>query len=140
MSSIDRRVVIDASGIVAWLLREPGSLTIDKLLSLAVVPASAMTESLYRARERGSQLSIEDLYDSVVALGVEVEPIEAEDAMRAAELIETSRRSRAKPDDRSLSLGDGLCIAVAERLGLVVTGGDLHWETLSLRVAFEPFR
>lgn len=140
MSSIDRRVVIDASGIVAWLLREPGSLTIDRLLPVAVVPASAMTESLYRARERGSQLSIEDLYDSVVALGVEVEPIEAADAIRAAELIEASRRSRVKPDDRTLSLGDGLCIAVAERLDLVVTGGDLHWETLSLRVALEPFR
>lgn len=140
MSTGDRRVVIDASGIVAWLLNEPGAATIDKLLPVAVVPASAMTESLYRARERGSRLSQQSLYDALVELGLEVEPITSEDAVRAAELIEISRRSRVKPGDPTLSLGDGLCIAVAERLGLVVAGGDLHWETLSLHVTFEPFR
>jgi PIN domain nuclease of toxin-antitoxin system len=40
----------------------------------------------------------------------------------------------------SLSLGDGLCIAVAERLGLPVTGGHQHGEALDLAVEFVPFR
>jgi PIN domain nuclease of toxin-antitoxin system len=40
----------------------------------------------------------------------------------------------------SLSLGDGLCIAVAERLNLPITGGDLYWETLDLRVKVLSFR
>ena len=40
----------------------------------------------------------------------------------------------------SLSLGDGLCIAVAERLELPITGGDLYWETLDLRVRVLSFR
>ena len=40
----------------------------------------------------------------------------------------------------SLSLGDGLCIAVAERLELPLTGGDLYWETLDLRVRVLSFR
>jgi PIN domain nuclease of toxin-antitoxin system len=40
-----------------------------------------------------------------------------------SELIETSRRARQRPEDSTLSLGDGLCIAVAERLKLVITGG-----------------
>lgn len=140
MSSGDRRVVVDASALLAWVLKEAGALTVDKILPVAVAPASAMTETLYRARERGSGLSPQEIYDSLVAQGVEVEPVIAEDAVRAAELIEASRRARQGSKASSLSLGDGLCIAVAERLGLIVTGGDNLWATLSLNVNYRPFR
>ena len=70
-------------------------------------------------------------------MGVEVERETGADVVRAAELVAASRRS---PAEGSLSLGDGLCIAVAERLGLPITGGDQHWETIVLRVWFLPFR
>lgn len=126
--------------MVAWVLNERGGTTIDKLLHVAVAPASAMTETLYRARERGSIMSARDLYDSLTGLGIQIEPVTPEDAVRAAELIEASRRARQRPQDSTLSLGDGLCIAVAERLKLVITGGDDHWATLSLNVANRPFR
>jgi ribonuclease VapC len=140
VSSADRRVVLDASALVAWVLNERGGTTIDKLLHVAVAPASGVTETLYRARDRGSTMSAHDLYDSITGLGVEIEPVTAEDTVRAAELIETSRRARQRPKDSTLSLGDGLCIAVSERLKLVITGGDEHWATLSLKVAYKPFR
>jgi PIN domain nuclease of toxin-antitoxin system len=48
-------------------------------------------------------------------------------------------RSASSPAG-SLSLGDGLCIAVAERLELPITGGDLYCETLDLRVKVLSFR
>ena len=48
--------------------------------------------------------------------------------------------SKKEPGPGSLSLGDGLCIAVAERLGLPLTGGDQHWSTVSSTVPFMPFR
>jgi PIN domain nuclease of toxin-antitoxin system len=57
--------------------------------------------------------------------------------VRAAELISTSK---ADPDVGSLSLGDGLCIAVAERLQLPVTGGDRCWAQVDATVPFLPFR
>lgn len=136
----NRRVVLDASAVIAWLFHDRGSDTVSKLLSVAVLPASAMTESLYRAREKGHHLSLSDLYSSIIQMGVTLEPITGADSLRAAELIGASRQAREKPEDACLSLGDGLCLAVAERLQLVVTGGDTHWETLDLNTKFQPFR
>lgn len=38
------------------------------------------------------------------------------------------------------SPGDGLCLAVAERLGPTVTGGEAQWAEVDLRVALLPYR
>ena len=67
-----------------------------------------------------------------------VEPVITKDAIRAADLIAASKAASSPAG--SLSLGDGLCIAVAERLELPITGGDLYWETLELRVKVLSFR
>lgn len=132
-----RLVVLDASALLAWVLKERGSDTVDKTLGVGVAPASVMVETLYRAVEKGHRLSPDELYDALVEMGLDVVDIAAEDAVRAAQLIAASRASAATG---SLSLGDGLCIAVAERLGLPITGGDQHWETLDLQVSYLPFR
>lgn len=137
---IARQVVLDASAVVAWLMKERGYQTIDKLLPVAVVPASALTESLYRAVERGHALAAEELYHALLVTGISVEPVTESDAVRASELIAWSRTQDEDQLDRSLSLGDGLCIAVAERLGLLVTGGDEYWETVPMTAEYAPFR
>ena len=137
MSSTNHRVTLDASAVLAWVLRERGFETIDKVLPVAVVPVSAMVEVLYRAVERGHRLSPSQLHADLLALGLTVEPVTDADAERAAELIVASK---ASPGQGSLSLGDGLCIAVAERLALPLTGGDRYWSQVPLRVEFLPFR
>lgn len=137
MSSQDRKVTLDASAVLAFLLRERGHQTVDRLLSVAVVPASAMVETLYRAVEKGYRGSPSDTYGDLLALGVIVEPVTAGDTVRAAELIVTSKQD---PAPGSLSLGDGLCISVAERLGLPMTGGDRYWSHVGAVVEFLPFR
>lgn len=137
---IARQVVLDASAVVAWLMRERGCQTVDKLLPVAVVPASALTESRYRAVERGHALSADELYHSLLVTGISVEPVTELDAVRASELIVWSRTKDEDQLDRSLSLGDGLCIAVAERLGLLVTGGDEYWEAVPMTTEYAPFR
>lgn len=136
----DARVALDASAVLAWVLKERGYETIDKVLPVAVLPASAMVEVLYRARERGHHMPSPELHDSLLAMGVRVEPVIAADVVRAAELISTSRTNAIPEDGRTLSLGDGLCIAVAERLDLTLAGGDQYWESCDLRVQFMPFR
>lgn len=133
----DRRVVIDASALLAWMFRERGADTVGRLLPFSVVPAPNLVEVLYRAPERGHQTAPSDLRRHVLAMGVRVEPFGEQDVSRAAALI---GQSRAATHRASLSLGDGLCLAVAERLGLPVTGGDQLWATLDLRVPFLPFR
>lgn len=137
MTAPPRRVALDASALLAWILRERGFDTVDKVLAVSVVPVSAMVEVLYRAIERGHRLPPAQLHADLTALGVAVEPVRDADAVRAAELIAASK---AAPGSGSLSLGDGLCIAVAERLDLPLTGGDKYWSQLTLNVPFFPFR
>jgi PIN domain nuclease of toxin-antitoxin system len=125
---------------VAWLCNERGAETVGKLLPFSVLPASVMAESLYRAKEKGHKLELFALHEAIKSMGVAVEPITDLDTVRAAELIGASRHGRADPGDPSLSLGDGLCLAVAERLGLPVAASDNHWKSLALRVEYLPFR
>ena len=132
-----RRVVLDASALLAWVFKESGAAVIDRILPVGVAPASVMVETLYRAVEKGHRLSSDQLHEALLEMGLHVESITDEDTVRAAELITASRRS---PATSSLSLGDGLCLAVAERLQLPITGGDQHWETLELTVEYVPFR
>ena len=137
MSPKSHRVTLGASAVLAWVLRERGFETIDQVLPIAVIPVSAMVEVLYRTVERGHRLSPAQLHADLLALGLTVEPVTDADAERAAELIVSSK---ATPGPGLLSLGDGLCIAVAERLGLPLTGDDAYWSRMPLQVEFLPFR
>jgi PIN domain nuclease of toxin-antitoxin system len=73
-------------------------------------------------------------------MGFAIEPITGDDAVRAASLIALSRRNVVESGGLSLSLGDGLCVAVAERPGLSVVGSDNHWSSMKFRVKYVPFR
>jgi PIN domain nuclease of toxin-antitoxin system len=134
-----RRVVLDASALLAWVQKERGAETVGRLMPVAVVPAPNLTEVLYRARRRGHRMSTEQLCDHVVAMGLEVEAFEQADAQRAAELLLYSVEHPG-PNDERLSLGDASCIAVAERLRLPISGDDSYWSFLPLAVDFHPFR
>jgi ribonuclease VapC len=132
-------IVVDASALLAFLFRERGWQTVEVLLERAhvVAPAPVVVETLYRAAERGHGLPMPEIKSALLALGMTIESVTEADTLRAADLIFSSRRtSRAG----SLSLGDGLCLAVAERLGATITGGDHHWESLDLEVEFLAFR
>ncbi|HEV2954259.1 MAG TPA: PIN domain-containing protein [Candidatus Dormibacteraeota bacterium] len=131
---------MDASAAVAWLNKERGADTVGKLLPHAVIPASALTEALYRSREKGHKLSTDDLATSLKEMGASIEPFTDADVVCAADLIFDSRQARTQPQDPCLSLGDALCLAVADRLGLPVTGSDHYWETLRPRIQYHPFR
>lgn len=132
----DRRVVMDASAIVAWLLNERGAATIGRLLQYAVLPAPNVTESIRTARMRGHAMTSDQLYARLEASCAVVEPFIDADATRAADLLLfADRQAPAR-----LSLGDALCIAVAERLRLPLVGDDGLWAQLPLEVDFHQFR
>ena len=134
-----RRVVLDASALLAWIRNERGAETVGRLMPVAVVPAPNLTEALHRARWRGHRMSPEDLHDHVVGMGLEVESFRQGDSVRAAELVLYSLQHPG-PNDERLSLGDAACIAVAERLRLPISGDDSYWSLLPLEVDFHPFR
>lgn len=131
----DRLVVLDASAVLTFVLKAPRTSLIERLLPVGVVPAPNMTEVLHVAPQRGYRNSPENLYLALLDTGVVVEPFGEDDVVRAAALL-TASRANPGTHNRSLSLGDAQCLAVAERLDLPVTGGDTHWSTLDLKVDF----
>lgn len=132
----DRRVVMDASAIVAWLLNERGAATVGRLLQFAVLPAPNVTESIRIARMQGHRMTSGQLYSRLQASSAAIEPFLDVDAPRAAELLLLADRESSV----HLSLGDSLCIAVAERLQLPLVGDDGLWTQLPLEVDFHQFR
>lgn len=134
----DRKAVLDASAVLAWVLQDKGHEVIDKVLQYGVIPVPNMTEVLYKSVEKGYQHGAAHLHGLLLRTGLEVARLETADALVAADLIVTSRANTKTSG--SLSLGDGLCIAVASRLELLLVGGDQEWETLDLPVAYQPFR
>jgi len=132
-----RRVVLDASAVVEWLLARRDKDVIDRLMPFSIIPVPALTEALYTVSLKNHGLSAAELFNTLMVAGTQLEGVTDEDAIRAAELITMSRLSSSTAG--SFSLGDGLNIAVAERLGLPISGGDQYWETLDLRVQYLPF-
>jgi PIN domain nuclease of toxin-antitoxin system len=133
---VDSKVVVDASAVLAWVFREAGHQIVSRALPVSVLPVPNAVEVLARAAERGYP---GDLLDDVQAMGVWIEDVVVEDVSRAAELLTQSRRLRLGRG-WGISLGDALCLSVAERLGLPILGGDQAWEKLSLKVRYRLFR
>ena len=104
VSRADHRVTLDASAVLAWVLRERGFETIDKVLPVAVVPVSAMVEVLYRTVEQGHRRSPAQLHADLLALGLTVEPVTDADAVRAAELIGSSKTTPGPGHFRSATV------------------------------------
>jgi PIN domain nuclease of toxin-antitoxin system len=135
----DRRLVLDASAVLAWVNAERGAEPVDRLLPHAVIPAPNLTETLKAARTRGHALTCDQLRVRIVSMGALIEPFVDNDTVRAAELLLYSAANPG-PSGECLSLGDAQCIAVAERLDLPVVGDDRLWSALPLTVKFHSFR
>lgn len=132
-------VVFDSSAVVTWILQERGWRAIDAIFARgvdAVLPGPALTEVIDVARRRGNRSTPQQLADAVQAQGVRIEPSTIADLVRAAELAELGRRHSGEHDAGralTLSLGDTLILAAAERLGAPVVARDRYWAWLSDR-------
>jgi len=134
------KVMLDASAILAWVFEEKGFSAIEQVLDAAAITSANMVEVLYVAMSRGYPGDVEVLHEDLLDTGLLEVAVTEADSVRAAELISLSRDQRQHPNDPALSLGDGLCIAVAERMGLPIAGGDEHWDDLTLRTPYHLFR
>lgn len=65
----DRRVVLDASAVLAWAMGERGRDAVGRLLMFSVIPAPNLTEVLHRARVRGHRMTADQLWARIIALG-----------------------------------------------------------------------
>jgi len=109
--------VLDASAVLAFLQGEPGAdLVEQELIDGAVCGAANWSEVAQKVHRRSGDWSLARAL--LLSYGLGVAPVEAVDGEQAATLW------TAFPH---LSLGDRLCLALAERLATEAMTADRAW-------------
>lgn len=117
---MSRVTVLDASAIIAFLQGEPGDEVVRQVLQSGqcVVSAANQAEVIAKSLDRGA--SPEAIKTILAELAYTVVDIKAEDGMQAGWM-------RAQTRNIGLSLGDRLCLAVAQRLKATLLTADRPW-------------
>lgn len=126
--------VLDASGLLAYLLDEDGAAVVtDALAQGATIGAANLGEALSKLGEQGvaPRELVADLEERGILGGlIGVEPLTAEDAVLIAELRPPTR-------EHGLGVGDRACLALGLRLDLPVMTADRAWLELGSKVDVE---
>ena len=125
------KAVLDASAILAYLQSEPGSETIEDVLSGAAVSSVNWSEVVQKTL--ASKIAANNLRDDFEALGVRVHEFTADDAETAAALWQATRNF-------GLSLADRACLSLGMRLSLQVWTTDRNWARLKIKVPVRVVR
>jgi ribonuclease VapC len=110
-------IVVDASAVLAYLRREPGWEVVREAIGDSLMPAANWSEVLQKAVQHG--LDATRVGRLLLSRGIAVEPVTIVDAEAAAYLW---------GQRRNLSLGDRLCLALADRLGCEALTADVAWD------------
>ena len=129
----DRRLgfTLDASAVLAFLNREPGSEWMEAVLDVSILSAVNWAEVLTKSLEYG--VDLHDAAGLIQALGVVILPFTDTDAQAVAELRESTRH-------RGLSLGDRACLALAQRHEVTALTADRAWAELDVGVEVRLIR
>ena len=125
------RYVLDSSAAVAFVLSEPGAQLVEEALADCRVSAVNLAEIVSALINNGFPGDVSR--DSVSRLDLDVVPFDAEQALEAGALRETTR-------GHGLSLGDRACLALARRLGLPALTADRAWGDLNLGIEIQLIR
>jgi len=125
------KVVLDSSALLAFINRETGRDVVAALLDDAVINAVNVSEVAAKLAEVG--FDAVEIRDGLEAIGVEVVSCDKELAYVGGLL-----RPATKP--HGLSLGDRLCLALAQRLGAPVLTADRAWAGVRIGVEIRPIR
>lgn len=110
-------IVLDASAVLAVLRAEPGASQVrEGAADGAAISTANYSEVLQKIRQYGGDV---DEAGRLVSAIASLEPVTTEDAVKAAQLWRQGG---------GLSLGDRLCLALAQRLGVEAWTTDAEWE------------
>lgn len=118
-------IVLDASALLAFLLNEPGAEMVSDGLDEAVMSSANLAEVLSKAVERGGDAVV--LLSQIARTPLDVVPLSVETALGAAQLRATTR-------SLGLSLGDRVCLALAQELGCEAWTADKRWLNAKLNI------
>jgi ribonuclease VapC len=109
--------VLDASAMLAFLQGEPGADAVEQeLIGGAVCGAANWSEVAQKVQRRSGDWSLARAL--LLSYDLDVAPVEMIDGERAADLW---------TEYPNLSLGDRLCLALAERLTVEAVTADRAW-------------
>ena len=117
--------VLDASAVLAYLKREPGGQYVGDRLDSSVITSVNLAEVATVWTDMSNDPSQAHLV--MDSLPCEIAPIDRAVGIRAG-LMRHQTRSRG------LSLGDRICLAFAESIGLAVLTADRPWAELDIGV------
>jgi ribonuclease VapC len=123
--------VLDASAALVLLLDEPGAERVATALASAVISSVNAAEVVHRLIRGGAQP--QDARLLVLALDCPIASVDAELGFRAGMLSEATRT-------KGLSLGDRVCLALAEREQVPALTADRAWQTLDLGIEVQLIR
>jgi ribonuclease VapC len=115
--------VLDASALLAFLFKEPGSEFVREVLAHSVISAVNWTEVLQRLQMLS--LELDGIEEDLTALGLDILPFTNRDAAATADLFMSTR-------SRGLSLGDRACLALARSRDMTALTADRAWLELRL--------
>lgn len=116
--------VLDASAILAWILREPGSERVHELMESGGCLLSAVNAAEIVAKLAEKNRPEAGLRQVVTHIGAKCFPFDAAQATEAGLLRPLTRHL-------GLSLGDRACLALARQQGSTVITADRPWLQLA---------
>jgi PIN domain nuclease of toxin-antitoxin system len=122
------RTVLDASALLAGMLKEPGAARVGAALDAAVMSAVNVAEVAAALARNGA--SEREVRSALRAVAVTTLPADEELAIEAGLL-------RSLTDRAGLSLGDRFCLALARRLGAPALTTDRMWLEVADSVGVE---
>lgn len=136
--------LLDASALLALILREPGWKVIDAIAEsgLALTTPIALAETLEICRQKQTGISRDEIRTLLSLKNIHVIPVVEEDAMEAGFIYMKAAEHNVKSKRQiHVSLADVMLLAVGKRLGTVVVFSDNEWELIDLPgIKTLPFR
>lgn len=123
--------MVDASAVLAYAKREPGTDRVRGVLSGALISAANFAEVTGKLAVEGHDAR--RIGTRLIGFGLVVEPFTLDDARVTGELAPASRQL-------GLSLADRACLALARRMGRVVLTADRALAAADLGVQVELIR
>lgn len=124
--------VLDASALLALLKREPGHEMVAALIKRGTL-MSAVNLSEVVAKLNEAMVPIGSMRATLDAFLIDVVPFDRDAAYEAGQL-------RARTRHVGLSLGDRVCLALAQARALPVLTADQRWAELDLGITLQLIR